>query len=109
MEKVLSHQHNGRNVIYGDAVDADFWYRVEPARSKINLVMLALPDLQSASFVIKQLRERGFQGRTVTSVRYEDDRSEIERVGIDAAFSLREEAGAGFADHICAQIGFCGR
>ena len=62
-EDVEHHRKMGRNVLYGDAADSDFWERFEPVRGSVSLVMLALPDLSSNIFAIRQMNQRGFQGR----------------------------------------------
>jgi predicted Kef-type K+ transport protein len=106
-EEVEEHQKIGRNVIYGDAEDSDFWQRVEPAKSKVKLVMLALPEVSANIFAIRQMRRRGFEGQITASVRYEDEIHVLKQEGIDAAYSLYEEAGVGFADHVCDHMDYC--
>jgi hypothetical protein len=69
--------------------------------------MLALPDPQTSRFAVQQLQKLGFQGRIAASVRYEDEIAVLQEAGIDAAYSLYEEAGVGFADHVCSEIGYC--
>jgi len=106
-ETVEKHQKVGRNVVYGDAEDSDFWERVEPAKSRIDLVMLALPDPKASIFAIRQMAQRGYQGQITASVRYEDEIRILKEEGIDAAYSLYEEAGVGFADHVCDHMDYC--
>jgi predicted Kef-type K+ transport protein len=106
-ETVERHQKLGRNVVYGDAEDSDFWERVEPAKSRVNLVMLALPDTRASIFAIRQMAQKGYQGQITASVRYEDEISTLKEAGINAAYSLYEEAGVGFADHVCAHMDYC--
>jgi hypothetical protein len=53
------------------------------------------------------MRRRGYQGQITASVRYEDEIPVLEQEGIDAAYSLYEEAGVGFADHVCAHMDYC--
>jgi predicted Kef-type K+ transport protein len=106
-ERVEEHRTLGRNVIYGDAEDSDFWQRVEPAKSRVILVMLALPEANANIFAIRQMRRRGYQGQITASVRYEDEIPVLEQEGINAAYSLYEEAGVGFADHVCAHMDYC--
>ncbi|MDY6839617.1 MAG: cation:proton antiporter family protein [Thermodesulfobacteriota bacterium] len=106
-DKVENHQKLGRNVIYGDAEDSDFWQRVEPAKSRVELVMLALPEVSANTFAIRQMRRRGYQGQITASVRYEDEIYVLKQEGIDAAYSLFEEAGVGFADHVCDHMDYC--
>jgi hypothetical protein len=106
-ETVEQHQKLGRNVVYGDAEDSDFWERVEPASSRVNLVMLALPDPKAGIFAIRQMAQRGYQGQITASVRYEDEIPILKEEGINAAYSLYEEAGVGFADHVCDHMDYC--
>ncbi|MBN1627289.1 MAG: cation:proton antiporter [Deltaproteobacteria bacterium] len=106
-ETVEQHRKQGRNVIYGDAEDSDFWQRVDPARSRVQVVMLALSDINASIFAIQQMKHRGYQGQIVASVRYEDEIDILKQEGVDAAYSLYEEAGVGFADHVCAYTDYC--
>ena len=106
-ETVEQHRKLGRNVVYGDAEDSDFWERIEPAKSRVNLVMLALPDPKASIFAIRQMAQRGYQGQITASVRYEDEIRILKEEGIDAAYSLYDEAGVGFADHVCDHMNYC--
>lgn len=106
-ENVEAHRNIGRSVVYGDASDSDFWKRIEPSKSMINLVMLALPDPRTSIFSIQQMKERGFKGQITASVRYEDEIHLLKEGGVDAVYSLYEEAGVGFADHVCAHMDYC--
>jgi hypothetical protein len=106
-DTVAQHRKKGRNVIYGDAEDSDFWERVDPVKSLVRVIMLALPDLKAVTFAIQQMKQKGYQGQIVASVRYEDEIRILKQEGIDAAYSLYEEAGVGFADHVCAHTDYC--
>ena len=106
-EKVKEHQKKGRQVFFGDASDSDFWKRVEPSKSLVCLVMLALPDPRTNIFSIQQMKERGYRGQITASVRYEDEMQLLKNVGIDAVYNLYEEAGVGFADHVCDHMAYC--
>ncbi len=106
-DKVKKHTQQGRNVVYGDAGDSDFWKRIEPSKSKVNLVMLALPDPRAGVFSIRQMKERGYKGQITASVRYEDEMRLLKDEGIDAVYGLYEEAGVGFADHVCDHMDYC--
>jgi predicted Kef-type K+ transport protein len=106
-EKVEEHRKTGRNVVYGDAGDSDFWERVDPSRSLVTLVMLTLPDPRTSIFAIHQMQKRGYKGQITASVRYDDDMESLKKEGIHAVYSLYEEAGAGFADHVCDHMDYC--
>ncbi len=106
-ETVERHREQGRNVIYGDAKDSDFWERVDPARGRVQVVMMALRDLDAVIFAIQQLESRGYRGQIVASVRYEDEIDILKQEGIDAAYGLYDDAGVGFADHVCTYTEYC--
>ena len=40
-------------------------------------------------------------------MRYEDEIDILKQEGIDAAYSLYDDAGVGFADHVCAYTEYC--
>ncbi|MBN2569213.1 MAG: cation:proton antiporter [Deltaproteobacteria bacterium] len=107
IETVEKHQKRGRNVIYGDAEDSDFWKRIDPAKSQVMLVMLTLPAPRAGVFAIHQMRERGYTGQITASVRYDDEAYLLQDAGIDAVYFLYEEAGVGFADHVCEHMDYC--
>jgi predicted Kef-type K+ transport protein len=106
-ESVDKHLKLGRRVALGDASDSDFWERTDPSTTGIGLVMLALPDPKASAFAIRQMKERGYPGQITASVRYEDEVAELKKAGIDAAYVLYEEAGAGFANHACKHMDHC--
>ena len=100
-ESVDAHHKLGRRVALGDASDSDFWARTDPSTDNIGLIMLTLPDPRAIAFAISQLKARGYEGQITASVRYEDEVAELKEAGIDAAYVIYEEAGVGFADHVC--------
>ena len=53
------------------------------------------------------MRLKEYQGQITASVRYEDEIPVLKQEGIDAAYSLNEEAGVGFADHFCDHMDYC--
>ena len=73
----------------------------------MRVVMLALPEQRAAVFAVRQMRQRGLQGEITASVRYKEDTEILIKEGINAAYSLYEEAGVGFANHVCAKAGYC--
>ncbi len=106
-ETVTHHIKNGRNVVLGDASDSDFWDRIEPSANKVKIIMMTLPDPGAAAFAVKQLHAKGYDGQITASVRYEDEAAALKRVGIDKAYVLYEEAGVGFAHHVCKHMDHC--
>ena len=98
-EQVKLHQTLGRKVIHGDPSDADFWEKVEEGHS-IELVMLALPNLEASLHALTQLREISFDGRIAATARYPDEDERLHEAGVNAVFNIYTEAGTGFADHV---------
>jgi glutathione-regulated potassium-efflux system ancillary protein KefC len=69
--------------------------------------MLTLPDPRASAFAIRQMKQRGYTGQITASVRYEEEVADLRDAGIDAAYVLYEEAGVGFADHVCKHMDHC--
>jgi predicted Kef-type K+ transport protein len=100
--RVETLQAAGRNVIRDDATDPDFWRKLQPGR--VRLVMLTLSSHQENLLTAQQLKNSGYAGRVAAIARYPDEVEALEAAGVDAAFNVLAEAGAGFADHVCAQL-----
>ena len=101
-EMIKRHQSMGRNVLHGDPSDADFWDKIEQDHS-IELVMLALPNLQANLDALEQLRRISFSGRIAAIARFPDEVKLLNQAGATAVFNIYTEAGAGFAEHVEAQ------
>ena len=101
-EKVAWLTQQGVQAYCGDAEDAFFWERIN--LSKLELVLLALPNVIDSISISKQLRSAGYQGKIAAIARYDDERSQLEEFGIDKVFNFYTEAGVGFADESIALI-----
>ncbi len=99
-DKVAWHREAGRNVILGDAADADFWHRLRPS-DKVQLVMLAMSNHVENMFVAARLADSEYAGLVAATARFSDEIAELEQAGVHAAFNLFAEAGTGFAEHAC--------
>jgi predicted Kef-type K+ transport protein len=98
-ELIKRHQAMGRNVLHGDPSDADFWDKIQQ-RHSLNLVMLALPNLQANLDALERLREISFPGRVAATAKYPDDEEHLRQRGATEVFNIYTEAGAGFAEHV---------
>ncbi len=98
-ELVKKHQSLGRNVLHGDPSDADFWDKINQDYG-INLVMLALPNLQASLDALAQLKEISFSGRVAATAKFPDEMTRLRESGATAVFNFYTEAGTGFADHV---------
>ncbi|GAA5219288.1 cation:proton antiporter family protein [Corallincola platygyrae] len=102
IERVNSHVAEDRKVIQGDATDSDFWEKL--SSEGIELVYLAMPNHHGNLFAAQQFQRRQFSGQVAAIVQYSDEGEELKSLGVNAVFNLYEEAGAGFADHVSAQL-----
>ncbi|MDA0149260.1 cation:proton antiporter family protein [Vibrio sp. LaRot3] len=97
------HREEGRNVIQGDATDPDFWERILDT-AHVKLVLLAMPHHQGNQVALEQLQSRNFKGQIAAIAEYQDQMDILLEKGVDAAFNIYSEAGAGFANNVCDQL-----
>jgi glutathione-regulated potassium-efflux system ancillary protein KefC len=86
----------GTQAFCGDAEDADFWENID--LSKIELAMLALPSVPDIINITSQLRLANYPGKIAAIARFDDERDELEKFGVDKVFNFYNEAGVGFAE-----------
>jgi predicted Kef-type K+ transport protein len=96
---VEKHVAGGRNVLLADATDSDFWERAR-IRDKLDLVVLAMPKHSANVHAAESLKRHEFQGVVAATGLFDDEVAELRRLGLDTAFNLYNEAGAGFAAHV---------
>lgn len=101
-DRIQRQRDSGLHVFFGDGEDADLWESFDT--SAIKLVLLALPSIEDATNITEQLHHAGYQGQIAAIARYEDERLELEKGGIDKVFNFYTEAGTGFADESLAMI-----
>ena len=97
-ETVQHHQNAGRNVVFGDPTDPDFWALARPT-GKMRLAMLAIPKQRANLAAAQQVRSKGFTGTIAATALFDDEIQDLEQAGVDAAFNFYNEAGLGFANH----------
>jgi Trk K+ transport system NAD-binding subunit len=101
-DTVETHRAAGRNVIRDDATDLDFWMKLRPG--KVRLVMLSMSNHRENMVALRELDRIGYQGKIAAVARFPDELHELEQAGVQAAFDVMAEAGAGFADHARKQL-----
>jgi len=95
----------GNNVVRGSVTDPDFWERFHIDYNQVDLVMLAMPNYLENLFAARQLRKLNYTGKLAAVAKYSDEVEGLREAGVDSAFNLYDEAGAGFAEHATAVIG----
>ena len=87
-------------------MDSDFWERAKKKNHHVTLVMLAMPSITENIEVARQLKQESkyFSGIIAAVARFDDEVEALKEAGVDAAFNIYGEAGAGFAEHICREV-----
>ena len=102
-ESVINkHRSLGRNVMQGDAEDSEFWQKLNT--KNIHLILLDMPKPEENLYAFRQLEEHGFRGKVAATVKYDDQVEMLKKAGLDAAYNIYGEAGAGFANHVSEQL-----
>ncbi|MDH3665066.1 MAG: cation:proton antiporter, partial [Alphaproteobacteria bacterium] len=97
---VQDHLRTGRNVVVGDGTNPDFWSRSPNLSRQLKWVVLTMPSHPANLAAAAQLRELGFAGRIAATTKYPDQAAELEDLGVELAFNIYAEAGAGFANDL---------
>lgn len=105
LERIKEHIETGLNVIQGDATDYDFWERIQVQQNEIKLVMLAMPNFEANLYAASRIRARNFTVAIAAIVAFDDQVEILKEAGVNLVFNVHKEAGSGFADHVCEQMG----
>ena len=100
--KVKQMNSEGHNVIVGDGEDVDLWDNLD--LRNVKLILLALPSIQDAINIKRQLTNAGYTGKVAAIARYEDEVQELLNHDIDKVFNFFTEAGLGFAEESLAYV-----
>jgi len=95
--RVSEHQAQNRNVILADAEDADLWRSI--IIDGLQVVVLAMDDLEAKLIAARKLRERGFRGPIISHALYEENVELIKAAGADQTHLTMREAGFSLAGH----------
>jgi predicted Kef-type K+ transport protein len=99
-QKTLQHRAEGRRVITGDALDSDFWNKLQ-LTDKVKLILLAMPDHNGNRYAAEQLNKiETCNFKVAALAHYQTDEKELNALGVDPVYNMYEEAGAGFASHV---------
>lgn len=89
--KAAAHKEAGRNVIFADAEDSNFWNNV--SLEQIEAAVLAMDDLEAKLISARTLRSEGFTGPIVSHALYGDHVEQITEAGADQTYLTMQEAG----------------
>ena len=74
LRTVRNQRATGRDILVGDPSDAGFWDRVQATHST-ELVMLALPNMNTDLAVLAKLETAGFSGKVAATVKFQGEAS----------------------------------
>ncbi len=94
----------GRAAVVGDATDPEFWSRAEGLVERLHWVLLTMSSHEANVASVNRLRDRGFVGRIAATSGYPDDAQELRQLGVEFAFDVFAEAGAGFATDLSGRL-----
>ena len=92
-----AHRAAGRNVVRGDALDADFWDRVR-FHEDVELIVLALNTHAANLECVERARSHRPLARVAAIAAYPDEVAQLRLAGVTVARNLYEEAGQALAD-----------
>jgi predicted Kef-type K+ transport protein len=102
-ESIERQRLDGRRVIRGDALDRDFWERVQ-FHPEVELVIAATGSHTANLECVKRIREFLPDAWIASIAHYPDQVDELREAGVDVARNLYEEAGQALADDSVAVI-----
>ncbi len=94
----------GRTAVVGDATDPEYWSRAEGLIDKLQWVLLTMSAHEANVAAVNRLRDRGFKGRIAATSSYPDEAQELRSLGVEFAFDVFAEAGAGFASDLADRL-----
>lgn len=95
--KAQAHVEAGRNVIFADAEDTNFWNNV--TLDQIDAAILAMDHIEAKLIAARKLRDQGFTGPIVSHALYDDHVEQITEAGADQTHLTMQEAGRSLAAH----------
>ena len=94
--KAAAHNGAGRNVMFADAEDSNFWRTCN--LGQIKAAILAMDDLEAKLIAARSLRQRGFTGPIVAHALHEAHQEEIREAGADYTYLTMNQAGISLAE-----------
>lgn len=94
---IEQHRQAGRNVLFGDAADIDFWDKINP--NGIRLISLCMTNHQANKTAVTQLQNGGYTGFITATARYDDEARELEEMGVDSVYNIFANAGRAYAEY----------
>lgn len=95
--KANAHRDAGRNVVFADAEDSNFWNGVD--LDQLKAAVLAMDSLEAKLIAARTLRAKGFTGPIVSHALHEEHADLIRDAGANRTYLTMQEAGWSLASH----------
>lgn len=103
-QTTIEHQQAGRHIITGDALDSDFWNKLQ-LTDNVKLILLSMPDHNGNKFAAEQLNKiNGHRFQIAAIAHHNSDEKELNELGVAPVYNMYTEAGSGFARNVCSEL-----
>jgi predicted Kef-type K+ transport protein len=93
--KAELHRKAGRRVLYADAEDPGFWSHLD--LSGVEMIILAMPEMEAKRIAIHQLRKLDFAGLISATALFSDEVEPLRQAGADVVYNYYDGVGIGLA------------
>ena len=97
-EVVQQHRKEGREVLFGDVTDIDFWDKINP--DQVSSISLCMPLHTANVIAVKQLQKAGYSGFLAATARHEDEARELKKMGVHSVYNIFANVGAAYAEYV---------
>ena len=94
---VQQHRDAGRNVVFGDVTDMDFWDKIKP--EQVAFITLCMPLHEANVIAVEQLQAAGYNGFLAATAQFEDQEKELREMGVHSVYNIYANMGAAYADY----------
>lgn len=98
-EKVRKNVAAGRDVIYADVSDGDFWRQLATFDT-VKISVLTIPSLDSKLYAMTMAKMAGSTSKIMAVTEYDDEVEALLEGGADFAFNIHDEVGTGLASDV---------
>ena len=95
---VKQHRKEGREVLFGDVTDIDFWDKINA--DQISSISLCMPLHTANVIAVEQLQQAGYRGFLAATARYEDEAEELKKMGVHSVYNIFANVGAAYAEYV---------
>tara|TARA_Y100001954_G_scaffold236518_1_gene297418 strand:+ start:2124 stop:3758 length:1635 start_codon:yes stop_codon:yes gene_type:complete len=90
----------GRQAALADVSDPDFWRKLPYQDTRVKLIVLAIPKLETQLYAAKKIKEYGLACELAAVAYYDDEVEILREAGVNTAFNVFSQAGTGLASHV---------